>query len=175
MKINYLCIYQLEYLLYDVKLIFRKERIPRYLENRFYIKNLIILILLCIFFFPLIDRIEKYRWFILLFDPFPLSFPNHEESRSIEKGREGKRQKKRERKRRLILQTSYQGQRRPPFPCPREFNRGWNVLELGRRFLLCASLGGGHRQSRMWIAVTTDSERGIAQSSLPCSSNHTIS
>lgn len=55
---------------------------------------------------------------------------NNLDRSNIEKGvPSGEKYKK---KRRLILQTSYQGQRRPPFPCPREFNRGWNVLELGR-------------------------------------------
>lgn len=56
-------------------------------------------------------------------------------------------------------------------------------LDETRRFLLRLlppppPYRRGHRQSRMWIAVTThgeeripDSERGIAQSSLPCSSN----
>lgn len=75
----------------------------------------------------------------VIFDTFlpkkkSLSFPkNLEQSRSIEH-REGctKWGEVQKKKRRLILQTSYQGQRRPPFPCPREFNRGWNVLELGR-------------------------------------------
>lgn len=110
-----------------------------------------------------------------------LSFPNHEQSRSIEKGRDTKKKKKK----RLILQTSYQGQRRPPFPCPREFNRGWNVGR-GPAPLPSPPLSPSTRSSPISDVDCSDDVRGgkdpgfrkgnRGQSSLPCSSNdgHTI-
>lgn len=58
--------------------------------------------------------------------------------------------------------------RRPPFPCTREFNRGWNVLHLLRvSFLrIAASIPVGTRssqQSRIRIAVLVEGWKGVAQ------------